>query len=177
MGYPKMGYIAVLKEGSLVNCMTVRKALRRQRIAARLTLDAVAQRSGLNRATIHSVENVRREPHLKPEFDTISRLVAALGLKLCEFFEQIENAGRQRSGRASGGLMTGVRPRGVLPPTDEELSVVAAIDQLGATFDRGIERLLKSGAISKATSNEARSADQRREPLGCRSDSGFTLPL
>lgn len=70
----------------------LREALRRAREHAPIerdgvpdigmTLDEAEERSGLNRATIHSIENVKREPTLKVRLQTIARLARAYGLSL-----------------------------------------------------------------------------------------------
>ncbi len=64
-----------------------------------MTLDEAAEKSGLNRATIHSIENIKREPTLKPDLDTIERLVLAYGLTLSSFFARIESRARHGTGR------------------------------------------------------------------------------
>lgn len=74
-----------------VNWRLLREGLTRARNAKNLTLDGAAAEASLNRATIHSIENVKREPDLKPELETIERLVAAYGLTLAEFFASLEN--------------------------------------------------------------------------------------
>lgn len=73
-----------------VNFALVREVLRRARASVGMTLDDAARHSGLNRATIHSIENIKREPALKPELETIERLAVAYGLTLSSFFAQLE---------------------------------------------------------------------------------------
>lgn len=58
-----------------------------------LTLDEAAAASGINRSTIHAIENVKREPALKPELETIEALVLAYRSKLSVFFRRIEDDG------------------------------------------------------------------------------------
>lgn len=70
----------------------LRAALAKERDRAGMTLDDLAEKSGLNRATIHSIENIKREPDLKPELETVERLASAMELTLSEFFERIEIA-------------------------------------------------------------------------------------
>lgn len=65
-----------------MNYADVRGALRQARSKAGLTLDQVAEITGLNRATIHSVENLKREPDLQPLIDTMERLAVAYGGRL-----------------------------------------------------------------------------------------------
>lgn len=75
-----------------VDYRTAREVLRRarQRQQPAMSLDAAAKKTGLNRATIHSIENIKREPNLQPELETIERLVVAYGMTLSSFFLQIE---------------------------------------------------------------------------------------
>ena len=85
-----------------VDFALIREALRRARAAASIeragvlrigmTLNEAAAQSGLNRATIHSIENLKREPTLQPELETIERLARAYGLSLSAFFAQIDGS-------------------------------------------------------------------------------------
>lgn len=70
---------------------------RKGRTRLGLTLDEAAAASGLNRATIHAIENIRREPHLKPELETIERLTSAYGLTLAAFFAHIDDTPVKRT--------------------------------------------------------------------------------
>jgi transcriptional regulator with XRE-family HTH domain len=82
----------------------LREALRRHRAARGFTLDAAADASGVNRHTIHRIENIKREPEMQPELDTIEKLVRAYGLTLSSFFAEIEHGQRgHESGKARGG--------------------------------------------------------------------------
>lgn len=60
----------------------LRESLRKARDTLGWTLDQAAQKSGLNRATIHSIENVKREPDLKSDLDTLETLARSYGLVL-----------------------------------------------------------------------------------------------
>lgn len=75
-----------------VDWVRLRDGLRRSRDAAGLTLDEAARAAKINRATIHSIENVRREPSLKPDLDTVSRLLTAYDVRLSAFFAEIERS-------------------------------------------------------------------------------------
>lgn len=87
---------------TVVDYLILRESLRQARHHARvdragvqrvgMTLDEAAAKSGLNRATIHSIENMSMEPDLKPEFETIERLVVSYGQKLSTFFASVEVA-------------------------------------------------------------------------------------
>lgn len=72
----------------------IREALRWARdhaLPAPMTLDEAAAATGLDRSTIHSIENTKREPALKPKLDTILKLVQAYGFTLSSFFAQVED--------------------------------------------------------------------------------------
>lgn len=73
-----------------VNFVALRELLRMAREARGYTLDQAAAAAGLNRATIHSIENIKREPGLKPELETIEQLVRAYGRTLSSFFRHLE---------------------------------------------------------------------------------------
>jgi transcriptional regulator with XRE-family HTH domain len=97
-----------------VDFKLVREGLRRARALAPaerdgirrvgMTLDEAAEKSGLNRATIHSIENTRREPKLRPEFETIERLARTYGLTLSAFFARIEGVPAPAPSLADEGL-------------------------------------------------------------------------
>jgi transcriptional regulator with XRE-family HTH domain len=117
---------------STVNTRTVRLALRRERTSRHLTLDELATLTGLNRATIHSIESVDREPTLKMEFETVARVIDGLGLSLGEFFLKVDGAGGLNISR-----QTARSGRSEAPEIDAAL--VAALREFGATFGRSIQ--------------------------------------
>jgi transcriptional regulator with XRE-family HTH domain len=126
----------------MVDYMQMRKALRRERIAAGLTLDALAQRSGLNRATIHSIENVKREPTLRPELNTVDRLVNALGLTLASFFARLETSSALLNADAESRTEGGSGQR-LWQARGGEHRLVAAVRQVAGKLHRGIDRFLE----------------------------------
>lgn len=67
---------------------TDRKGVRR----VGMTLKEAAAASGVNLSTIHAIENVTREPGLKPDLETVERLALAYGLKLWTVIRQAESA-------------------------------------------------------------------------------------
>jgi transcriptional regulator with XRE-family HTH domain len=69
----------------------VRELLRVRRDALGWTLDKLQDEAGVNRATIHSIENLKREPDLKPDLETIEKLAVAMGLTLSSVFIEIEH--------------------------------------------------------------------------------------
>lgn len=60
----------------------LREALRIRRRELGWTLDTLSEKSGVNRATIHSLENLKREPELKPQLETFEQLARAMDLQL-----------------------------------------------------------------------------------------------
>lgn len=73
-----------------VNWKGLREVLRARRTATGESLDDLAARTKINRATIHSIENIKREPDLKPKIETLERLALALDLKMSDLFRQAE---------------------------------------------------------------------------------------
>lgn len=88
---------------------TERKGVRR----VGMTLKEAAAASRLNLSTIHAIENVKREPMLKPELETIEALVLAYRLTLSAFFLQFE-----------AGLQTVETGNDNSPPVDLSQAVV-----------------------------------------------------
>lgn len=74
-----------------VDWMGLREVLRAQRAALGETLDELAVRAGLDRSTIHSIENVKREPSYKPKIETVEKLALAMDLKMSDLFRHVEN--------------------------------------------------------------------------------------
>lgn len=66
----------------IVDFRGLREALRMRRRELGWTLDVLSDKSGVNRATIHSLENIRREPDLKPQLETFEQLAHAMDLEL-----------------------------------------------------------------------------------------------
>jgi transcriptional regulator with XRE-family HTH domain len=137
-----------------VDLRSVREALRlaRERAACErqgrprigMTLDDAEAASGVNRATIHSIENVKREPSLVPQLDTIDRLVTAYGLTLSSFFAQIEDL--NESGAAVDNAVPPHRPGSAnepLPaPTQDDLwSAIHILARQAARADEADHRL------------------------------------
>lgn len=56
----------------------------------KLTLTRAAKKSGVNRSTIHSLENIKREPNLIPETATLVALAQAYDLKLWPLIREAE---------------------------------------------------------------------------------------
>lgn len=66
----------------LVDLKLLREALRVRRRALDWSLDKLAAESGINRHTIHAIENVRRKPKLQPELETLEKLADAMEMGL-----------------------------------------------------------------------------------------------
>lgn len=130
-----------------VDFQVVREALRRARDRAPverkgaqrfgMTLDEAAARSGLNRATIHSIENIKREPSLKPELETIERLTIAYGLTVSSFFAQIEGL----PAPLSLGENASINPQSQ-GQAHEGVQALVPEDQVTATVIKTLARLL-----------------------------------
>lgn len=67
----------------------VRGQLRKERLSRNWSLDDLAEKSTVNRSTIHDVET-NRDGH--PAFETVAKMVEGLGLTLVEFFARIEGS-------------------------------------------------------------------------------------
>jgi len=64
----------------------IRKAIRRGRLDRYLTLTGLETASGVDRATIHMLENLNKYPDLDPKLDTVIKIVEdGFGLTLCAF--------------------------------------------------------------------------------------------
>lgn len=68
----------------------IRTRLRAERRAADITLDVLSASSGVDRAVIHRIENVRRYQDYTPNLDTLARLIQGLGLSWTAFFARVE---------------------------------------------------------------------------------------
>jgi len=101
-----------------------------------MTLDEAAAKSGLNRATIHSIENIKREPALKPDLESIERLARAYGLTLTALFARVE---------------------GVLYPADAEPRAIVPADPV-------TERVVQTLADLLTRASERASAAERSPP-------------
>lgn len=86
----------------------IRRALRAEHLARKksehLTLDVLAERTGLDRATIGRVENVRKDPTYEPAFSTVVRLILdGFGYKsVSDFFLQFEGLQTAEAARITG---------------------------------------------------------------------------
>lgn len=139
-----------------MNYRRLRDTLRRERTTARLSLDALAAKTGLNRATIHSLENVRREPNLKPDLETVDRIVRALDLTLPRFFELVETPeapprlSAQPVPSTNAAVPTGSAAGNEGGPISDarvhEAVLIAAVQNLSHTLNAAVDRLLTARA-------------------------------
>lgn len=74
-----------------VDWKPLREALRQRRSALGLTLDQVETASKINRATIHSIENVKKEPDLQSKLQTLERYAEVLGMRLSVELRPVEH--------------------------------------------------------------------------------------
>lgn len=131
----------------------IREALRARRNALGLTLDGLAATAKINRATIHSIENIKREPDLQPEIETIERLGGAMGLVL-----QI------RLIELGSGTAPAIRPDHAAPPPHS-----SAADELaaaGTAILRAAHQLRSTESVTEASRERRRSKTgrSRRSP-------------
>lgn len=151
----------------------VREALRSARSRAQLTLDEAASQSGLNRATIHSIENVKREPELKPELETIEALAITYGLTLSLSFAQLEDLqpSALKSDPTRGDNDASKRPEvedGTIATLPESLALKALILGLNETLTSVANRVaagleqLTNPRRSKTRARTARHPGRRK---------------
>jgi DNA-binding XRE family transcriptional regulator len=72
----------------MVDTKTVRKALRQLRAEQKMSPDALAAKSGVDRATIYRIEDLNAD--YSPRIETVGALVEALGSTTTMFFWNIE---------------------------------------------------------------------------------------
>lgn len=176
-----------------VNYEAIWKALRRARDEAGLTLDALAERSGLNRNMISAMEHGRKMPTIR----TLARLVEAIPradggtLTLSTFFAQIEtvtssvtrrqdtlprSAGSadvaqslQASENRGGG--ESYVARGPVPATDPIDRVVARLETIAAKLDS------VSSAVTERALNYVLADDRERDATTRVIKSGRSHPV
>lgn len=71
--------------------------VRRLRKAAKLTLEGLSERAGVNFTTIAELERSETSPNVR----TLAALAAGLGLEVIEFFRPVEEANAQQLERAT----------------------------------------------------------------------------
>lgn len=113
------------------NIATQLKALR---LARAMTIEDLADLSGVSRAMISRIERAQASPTAA----LLARLCSALGLSLSAFFEETETAGAPLARRETQALwrdpQTGYRRRSVSPPgTGARVDVVEVEFPPGAT--------------------------------------------
>lgn len=158
----RMPITMCLQSHAMINYVRLRKTLRQMREARDLTLDQLAERTGLNRATIHSLENFEHEPELKFRFETVDRIAHALGLTLSAVIAQLEHPGKMpikkstevsvSSGTAESVAVHG--PGDPLPSVQEPL-LIAVAQSLAVAFERAIDRLIAARAREREPRQQA----------------------
>jgi len=67
----------------------IRRGVRLLRRELEVTLDTLSERSGVDRAAIHKIENTTKYPTYEPGVDTLRRLIEGLGFTLYGFFARL----------------------------------------------------------------------------------------
>jgi transcriptional regulator with XRE-family HTH domain len=142
--------------------------LRQRRQALHWSLDDLAEKAKLNRATIHSIENIKREPNLKPDLVTVDRLTCAMGLTLSSFLAQfeevpIEGLKPQPSTvhtrtEIEGGSSHGQQGVPFSDARIQESLVIAAAQQLAAAIERAADRLVAALSAARPPRQQAPAA-------------------
>lgn len=120
-----------------VDFKALRAALRIARRDRGWSLSTAGKEAGLDRATVHSIENVKREPDYKPELETIERLVLAYGKTLSQFFAELE--GTPPVGASAPSLPVVANPAAILPVTSGDIERLGRI--LGETIGKSIREV------------------------------------
>lgn len=129
-----------------------------------MTLDDAAAATGMDRSTIHAIENIKSKPKLKPELETIEKLAWAYRITLSELFARIED---------SAPLRPELHDHDSLPPLDSEDRIAQKVVRLLTRFavqndqsERGEDDRLPAGARSEAAESgrDARTHRPRNVP-------------
>ncbi len=78
-----------------VDVRTVRRGLRLLRHQQHLSLDEIP---GLDRSTVHRIENVKGSPGYSPSFESVAHIVEACGYTLWEFFRRLDGVMKNGNG-------------------------------------------------------------------------------
>jgi transcriptional regulator with XRE-family HTH domain len=152
-----------------MNYRRLRQMLRQERLTAHLSLDKLAGRTGLNRATIHSVENIRREPNLKPDLDTIDKIVTACGGTLASFFTKVEqepSAQRSRLEHSAAApiqepTVTSLVAHGSPDPSLSaipEALLISVSQNLALVLERAVDRIVAARTAERPPRKQAATA-------------------
>lgn len=120
-----------------------------------MTLKEAAAATGLNISTIHGIENVRREPALKPELDTIERLSAAYGLTLSSFFARIEDLPTQDEAGQDHPP-----PPSTASPADDEAVPALTAEEIHTI--RALTKVIRQSADREQEAAQSQSAAHHR---------------
>lgn len=146
----------------------VRAELRSLRSELGLTREQLERASGVEQTTIYRIENTKKLPDHKPDFDSIEALVTGMGLTLSEFFVRIEGLKAQpvpsTDQRSNGGDRA---PVSRLPLDDTNAIIArntAALDELieVAKLVAGELRTAREQAPSARARPPARDARRRK---------------
>lgn len=131
------------RQGTISNAMDyqrARGALRQRRFDRGMDANELADKAGVERTTVYRVEALKKNPGYKPDFDTLEKLVGALGWSLTEFFAQVEGADLQTEPLSD-------RTAPPAPSLGHDLSLPRPLDDTGALLAglaRAIARLTDS---------------------------------
>ena len=158
-----------------VDLADVRRVLRAERTRLRLSMDELAEKSGVNGSTIHDIET---NADGKPQLTTVARLVEGMGLTLSAFFARIE--GLQTLVPGADTLKANIPvpsegPRGgtQLPsggaPTNEfvhEAIIIGIAEKLADRFTAAIDKLAQSRGQAPTTRPRTPVRNGRRRKTG-----------
>lgn len=137
-----------------VDWMALRNALRQRRTERGKSLDDLSKETKVNRATIHSIENVKREPNLKPRIETVETLARALGLKMSELFLLAEG--------------DSLSLKGELPPEYESAPLSVQDAERVSRFTRALYDATRSALATARAANALREAREHKSKQGVR---------
>jgi transcriptional regulator with XRE-family HTH domain len=150
-----------------VDLKPLREALRRAR-QGRFTLDELAAKAGLDRATIHSIENVKREPNLQPELATVERLADALGLKLSLQITRQINAETEHGQASTAILAAGPRFAQGSEPEGADGTDSAVPAEGDRALAVRLSRILATAALAIDSPRRQIATTRSRKPKGAR---------
>lgn len=147
-----MDFVHELREALRVAREQVKPAADRTKVG--LTLTEAAALSGIDRATIHSIENVKREPELKVRVKTVEQLARAYGVALSTLVAKAEGSRPAAAPELADDES--------LPPLASEERIEAAAIRLLVeridTLERRVDRLKTHSRVSRANDRHVAAA-------------------
>lgn len=142
-----------------VDFAVLREVLRLRREHLGWTLDVAETNTGVNRATIHTLENIKRERDYKPEFETIERIAVPMGYSLARLFALIEEIEATKSLQAhpfSDKQVAALITQRVAEASPDVRGSVPASDRTVAELVSFLQTLSQSAAAALVRIEEAR---------------------